>query len=323
MAAVSQARLCLAGSHPGVSIGRDGPSQMGLEDLAAMRALNGSVVLYPSDANQLNRLVERVAKHKGISYLRVTRAELPVLYPAGEQFRIGGSRILHRSRQDDVTLVAAGITLHEALTAYKDLLGRGIRARVIDLYSVKPVDERTLREAAIATGGRVVTVEDHWPEGGLGDAVLAVLTTANIPLSLAKLAVPALPGSGSPAEQLRAARIDAAAIAEAAVALVAGRATAWRASRSRSSCRGWTPRRSRTSQILRGSAAGFASVIPFGFQSITTIHTGITLAVAVPCAAVLFLCIDRSINQFLASRSRAAGAERPDTDAPEPGSGPI
>jgi transketolase len=220
MAAVSRANLRLVGCYPGVSIGPDGPSQMGLEDLAAFRAIHGSVVLYPSDANQTSALVRLLADRRGISYLRVTRAELPVVYPPGEQFPIGGSRVLRRSDQDDVTIVAAGITLHEALQAADQLADRGIRARVIDLYSIKPVDTATCQAAVRDTAGRVITVEDHRPEGGLGDAVLGAVATKGLPLRLVKLGVRHMPGSGTPAQQLAAARIDAAAIVAAATELL-------------------------------------------------------------------------------------------------------
>jgi transketolase len=220
MAAISQADLRLVGCYPGVSIGPDGPSQMGLEDLAAFRAIYGSVVLYPSDANQTSALVRLLADQRGISYLRVTRAELPVLYSANESFEIGGSRVLRSSNNDDVTIVAAGITLHEALKAADTLAERGIQARVIDLYSVKPVDREILHAAAKATSGRLVTVEDHWPQGGLGDAVLDALALDGEPLRLRKLAVAALPAAGTPAQLLRTAGIDTAAIVDAVVDLV-------------------------------------------------------------------------------------------------------
>src|SRR5438093_9806559 len=171
MAAVSRATIALSGSHAGVSIGEDGPSQMGLEDLAAFRAVHGSTVLYPSDANQTAQLVAAMADASGITYLRTTRAATPVVYDAGETFEIGGSRVVRSSADDAVTIAAAGITLHEALEAAGALADDGIGARVVDCYSVKPIDGATLREAAAATGGRVVTVEDHWAEGGLGDEI--------------------------------------------------------------------------------------------------------------------------------------------------------
>jgi transketolase len=218
MAAISRANLRLCGSHAGVSIGEDGPSQMGLEDLAMMRAVHGSTVLYPCDANQTAKLVEAMADREGIVFLRTTRAATPVVYGADEEFPIGGSRVLREG--DDVAIVAAGITLHEALKAADELEGEGISARVIDLYSVKPVDADTLRTAAEATGGRVVTAEDHWPEGGIGDAVLEALSDGEAPVRVQRLAVREMPGSGTPAELLAEAGIDAEHIAEAARALV-------------------------------------------------------------------------------------------------------
>jgi transketolase len=218
MAAVSRASLVLSGSHAGVSIGEDGPSQMGLEDLAALRAVHGSTVLHPCDANQTAKLVAALAERGGISYIRTLRPATPVLYDAGEEFEIGGSRVLRSSEDDDVTLVGAGITLHEALKAADWLAEEGIAARVVDLYSVKPIDRETLAAAAEATG-RIVTVEDHWAEGGLGEAVLAALADLDEPPHVTVLAVREMPSSGKPEELLAAAGIDAEHIAEAARAL--------------------------------------------------------------------------------------------------------
>ena len=218
MAAISQANIRLCGSHAGVSIGEDGPSQMALEDLAMMRAVHRSTVLYPCDANQTAKLVEAMADREGIVFLRTTRAATPVVYGADDEFRVGGSQVLRDG--DDVAIVAAGITLHEALKAADELESEGIAARVIDLYSVKPVDVETLRAAAEATGGRVLTVEDHWPEGGLGDAVLEALSDGEAPLRVQRLAVRDMPGSGTPAELLAAAGIDADHIVAAARTLV-------------------------------------------------------------------------------------------------------
>jgi transketolase len=214
MAAVSRATIKLCGSHAGVSIGEDGPSQMGLEDLAAFRAVQGSTVLYPCDGNQTVELVRAMADVDGIAYLRTTRADTKVIYEPGEEFPVGGSRTLREG--DDVTLVAAGITLHEALAAADALAEDGIGARVIDCYSVKPLDAETLR----AVGTPIVTVEDHWAEGGLGDAVLAAVADAEERPRLVKLAVTELPHSGKPAELLAAAGIDAEHIADAARRLV-------------------------------------------------------------------------------------------------------
>ncbi len=224
MAAISQANVRLAGSHAGVEIGADGPSQMALEDLAMMRAVQGSTVLYPSDATCAAALVEAMAKTQGISYLRTTRGAYPVLYDAQETFAIGGSKVLRHSADDQVTLIGAGVTVYECLTAADRLAETGVHARVIDLYSVKPIDTRTLIEAVEDTAGRLVVVEDHHPEGGLGsavaDALLATATGAAIPLRLAHLSVTELPGSGTAAELLGAAGIDAAHIESAARTLL-------------------------------------------------------------------------------------------------------
>jgi transketolase len=220
MAAISRANIALCGSHAGVSIGEDGPSQMALEDLAALRAVHSSTVLYPCDANQTAHLVAAMADLEGISFLRTTRANTPVIYAPSEKFPVGGSKVVRSGHEDEVAIVGAGITLHEALKAAAELEEEGIAARVIDLYSVKPVDADTLRAAAEATGGRIVTVEDHWPEGGLGEAVLSALADFDAPLRVTKLAVADMPASGKPAELLAAAGIDAGHIAEAARALV-------------------------------------------------------------------------------------------------------
>jgi transketolase len=210
MAAITGATLCLCGSHAGVSIGEDGPSQMGLEDLAMMRAVCDSTVLYPCDANQTARLVKQMADLKGISFLRTTREKTPVIYPPGEEFPVGKCKVVRRSGQDKVTVVAAGVTLHEALKAYDRLKGDGVNVRVIDAYSVKPIDREALRQAARETGGKLVVAEDHWEEGGLGDAVLDAFSGGAGPLPVVvKLAVRKMPGSGTPAELLAAAGIDA------------------------------------------------------------------------------------------------------------------
>ncbi len=214
MAAVSRANIVLCGSHAGVSIGEDGPSQMALEDLAAFRAVHGSTVLYPSDANQAAALVPQMADRTGIVFMRTTREKTPVLYAPGDDFHIGGSRVVRRTDDDAVTLIGAGITLHEALKAADTLAAEGTPARVIDLYSVKPIDTEAVRSAAMETG-HVVTVEDHWPEGGLGDAVLDALADVEPHPRISKLAVRLMPGSGTPAEQLAAAGIDAEHIAAA------------------------------------------------------------------------------------------------------------
>ena len=222
MAAVSRATLKLCGSHAGVSIGEDGPSQMGLEDLAAFRAVNGATVLYPCDGNQTAKLVRAMADTQGISYLRTTRSDTPVIYGADDQFPVGGSKTLRSSDDDEVTIIAAGITLHEALAAADRLAEEDISARVIDLYSVKPIDEETL--TAIRTP--IVTAEDHWAQGGIGEAVLAALGESDERPPVHVLAVREMPHSGKPAELLAAAGIDADAIVAAARALVTARAPA-------------------------------------------------------------------------------------------------
>jgi transketolase len=219
MAAVSQANLYLCGSHAGVSIGEDGPSQMGLEDIASLRAVHGSTVLYPSDPNQTARLLALMTNNPGINYMRTTRQALPVIYGADEKFEIGGSRVLRSSDSDDVTIVGAGITLHEALAAADTLANDGLSARVIDLYSIKPLDKETLLAAARQTG-HVLTVEDHWPEGGLGEAVFSTLAEAGVNVTGKLLAVRIMAGSATPQEQLALAKIDAAAIVKAAHELV-------------------------------------------------------------------------------------------------------
>ena len=221
MAAISHASVRLVGSHAGVEIGADGPSQMGLEDLAMMRAVQGSSVFYPSDAVSAAALVDVMAQTDGITYLRTTRGAYPVLYDNGESFPAGGSKVLRSGPSDAVTLIGAGVTLHECLRAADQLALDGIHARVIDLYSIKPIDADTLVEAAEATGGRVVVAEDHHPEGGLGSAVVAALLNAGVQqLRLAHLSVSELPGSGTTAELLAAAGIDATHIASAAAALI-------------------------------------------------------------------------------------------------------
>ena len=222
MAAISRANIALAGSHAGVSIGEDGPSQMALEDLASLRAVHGSTVLYPSDANQATALVPQMADREGIVYMRTTREKTPVLYAPGDEFHIGGSRVVRDG--DAVTIIGAGITLHEAVKAADALAAEGLDARVIDLYSVKPIDAETIRAAGRETGG-IITVEDHWPEGGIGDAVLDALAAEQPHPVVVKLAVREMPGSGTPAELVAAAGIDSNHIADAAREL-AGRAGA-------------------------------------------------------------------------------------------------
>ena len=215
MAAVSRASIRISGSHAGVEIGQDGPSQMGLEDIASHRAIHGSTVLYPCDANSTVKLVAELADREGVSYLRTTRGATPVIHGPDADIRIGGSAVVRSSDDDAVTVCAAGITLHEALSAAETLANDDIAVRVIDCYSVKPLDVETVRAAAAATGGRVVTVEDHHPEGGVGDAVLDALAGTDLPNRVQKLAVRTMPGSASSSEQLADAEIDATAIVAA------------------------------------------------------------------------------------------------------------
>ena len=223
MAPVSRADLRLVGSHAGVEIGADGPSQMGLEDLALMAATQGSTVLYPSDATSTAALVAAMADLHGVSYLRTTRGGYPVLYGPEEEFPVGGSKTLRRSAHDAVTLIGAGVTLHEALGAAEALAEEGVQARVIDAYSVKPIDAEGIRAAVAETGGRAVVAEDHHREGGLGAAVLAALAAEPLAdLHLEHLAVDGVPGSGTTAELLDWAGIDAAHIARAARAVLEG-----------------------------------------------------------------------------------------------------
>jgi transketolase len=199
MSRYSDSNLKFVGSHAGVSIGQDGPSQMGLEDLAMLRTVLDSVVLYPSDAVATERLVEEAARHVGIVYLRTTREATPILYEGNDTFPIGGSKVLRQSSQDAVTVIGAGITLFEALKAYDELAQEGIHIRVIDLYCLKPVDATTLARAAAETRA-LITVEDHYAEGGLGEAVLSALAATPAPVHV--MAVRRKPLSGKPEELL-------------------------------------------------------------------------------------------------------------------------
>jgi len=221
MAAISRANIRLVGSHAGVSIGEDGPSQMALEDLSMLRAVFGSTVVYPCDANQTAQLVAQMADHDGIVYMRTTREKTPVIYGPDEEFEIGGSKVVRSSDNDRLTVVAAGITLHEALKAYDQLKSQRVTIRVIDAYSVKPMDEETLFAAAQEVGDKFIVVEDHWPEGGLGEAVLEVFTHRDGPLpQIVKLAVHSMPGSGTPDQLMEEAGISAHSIVEAVNALL-------------------------------------------------------------------------------------------------------
>jgi len=199
MSQYSEPNLKFCGSHAGVSIGEDGPSQMGLEDLAMFRSIRDSVVLYPSDAVSTERLVEEALRYQGMVYIRTTRMATPIMYGLDEEFPIGGCKVLRQSERDVATVIGAGVTLFEALAAYEELHKEGVNIRVIDLYSVKPVDTNTLMAAAKATKG-LITVEDHYPAGGIGEAVMAAL--APNPVRLYSLAVTKKPKTGKPAELL-------------------------------------------------------------------------------------------------------------------------
>lgn len=214
MAAIGQSNVRLVGSHAGVSIGQDGPSQMGLEDIALMRSLPGSIVLYPCDAVSTHRLVGQMAEYnQGISYLRTTRMATPVMYDLSQDFFIGGCHVLKKSDQDKVCVIGAGVTLFEALKAHDMLKKDGISISVIDLYSIKPIDAKTILECARASGNRIITVEDHYLEGGLGQAV--AYEVRNTDINITCLAVTKLPRSGTPEELLAFEGIDADAIVKA------------------------------------------------------------------------------------------------------------
>jgi transketolase len=234
MSQYSNANIKFCGSHAGVSIGEDGSSQMGLEDLAMFRTLRDALVLYPSDAVSAEKLVEAMAGHPGIAYLRTTRQNTPVLYRNDEAFPIGGSKTLRSSKTDAATLVAAGITVHEALKACDELKTSGIPVRVIDLYSIKPIDAATLKKAADETGV-IVTIEDHYPEGGIGEAVASALAEQGA--RVFSLAVRKKPKSGKPGELLDFEEISKAAIVNRVKKIVQERQTAKR-KRSAGSGRG-------------------------------------------------------------------------------------
>jgi transketolase len=216
MAAISRSNINLCGSHCGVSIGEDGPSQMALEDIAIFRAVHSSAVFYPSDAVSAERLTETMARRPGINYLRTSRPKTPILYSKDEKFPVPGFKVLRQSAQDKATVIGAGITVHEALKAADELKGQGIAIRVIDLYCVKPIDGKALAEQLAATNGRLITVEDHWPEGGVGEAVLSALAGAGAsPAKSRLIAVTGMPHSGKPEELVDAFGISAKHIAAA------------------------------------------------------------------------------------------------------------
>jgi len=219
MAGISNLNVKLAGSHAGVSIGEDGPSQMALEDLAMMRAVPNATVFYPCDAVSAERLMALAAATQGPVYLRASRPKTPVIYDVHESFVTGGSKVLRSSDRDVATVVAAGVTVFEALEAYEVLAAEGLHVRVVDAYCIQPVDRDGLAAAARATGGRVVTVEDHYAAGGLGDAVSEALSHGDVRIE--RLAVREIPRSGSPVELLDRYGISARAIADAVRAISA------------------------------------------------------------------------------------------------------
>jgi transketolase len=217
MAAISNVNIKLAGSHAGVSIGEDGPSQMALEDLAMCRAQPNYAVLYPCDGVSAEKLLELMAHHPGPAYMRTSRPKTPVIYPTGESFRIGGLKVLRESAHDAATVIGAGITVFEALKAYDQLKAAGTSIRVIDLYSLAPVDAASLIAAAKATGGNLITVEDHYPVGGVGDAVAEAVASAGF--TVHRLAVREIPRSGKPEELVGRFGISASHIVGAVQAL--------------------------------------------------------------------------------------------------------
>jgi len=212
MAAISNLNIKLAGSHAGISIGEDGPSQMGLEDLAMMRSQPNITVLYPCDGVSAERLVIAAASHSGTVYIRTSRPKTPVIYPTDERFEIGGSKVLRESADDAATVVAAGVTVFEALKAYDQLKQSGVSVRVIDAYSVQPIDRATLVQAGRQTGNQLITVEDHYAAGGLGEAVAAAVASEGIVVH--RLAVREIPRSGKPEELLERFGISASHIVQ-------------------------------------------------------------------------------------------------------------
>jgi len=217
MAAISNVNVKLAGSHAGISIGEDGPSQMALEDLAMFRAEPNFAVLYPSDAVCAERLVAAAAAHPGPAYIRTSRPKTPVIYANDEAFPVGGLKVVRSSGDDAATVIGAGVTLFEALKACDQLKAAGTSIRVIDLYSLAPVDRDGLIAAARATRGRLITVEDHYVVGGIGDAVAEAVADAGF--TVHRLAVREIPRSGKPEELLDRFGISAKHIVDAVRAI--------------------------------------------------------------------------------------------------------
>jgi len=217
MSAYSFSNIKFAGSHSGVSIGADGPSQMGLEDLGIFRPIPGCAVLYPSDAYSTEACVESMAKYKGLAYIRTARPATPLIYSKDDKFPIGGSKVLKKSKNDVATVIGAGLTVHEALKAYDELKEEKISVRIIDAYSVEPIDKDNISKEVEKAGKKVVVVEDHFQNGGLGDAVAQALSGK---AEIVHLAVKDLPRSGKPEELLDKYGIDANHIKKAVKALI-------------------------------------------------------------------------------------------------------
>lgn len=218
MAALSSANLTICGSHVGVSIGEDGPSQMGLEDIAMFRALPGSSVFYPSDAVSAEKLVELASKVKGIKYIRTTRPKTPVLYNNKEKFELAGFKVLRESHEDKLAIIGAGISLHQALKAYDMLKNEGINARIIDLYCVKPLNPQKIYDEIKKSGNKVIVVEDHYPQGGIGEALSRKLNEYGLRIKC--LAVNKMPCSGKSDELMKYVGIDAEAIVNTAKSMI-------------------------------------------------------------------------------------------------------
>jgi transketolase len=217
MGAISQANIKCVGSHVGVSIGEDGPSQMALEDLAMFRAIPGSIVLYPSDGVSTEYACELAAQNKGIVFIRTSRPDTAIVYANDEKFAVGKSKVVKQSAQDQVLVIGGGVTLHEALKAHALLQQENINIRVLDIFSVKPIDAQGIAENAKAVGGRVITVEDHYPEGGIGEVVASVLPANSNHVALA---VREIPRSGPPTLLLNKYGIDASSIVKAVKSLL-------------------------------------------------------------------------------------------------------
>ncbi|XP_056130390.1 transketolase-like [Lampris incognitus] len=225
MAAISESNINLCGSHCGLSTGEEGPSQMGLEDMAMFRALPTATIFYPSDGVSTEKAVELAASTKGVCYIRTSRPENAIIYNSNEDFHVGQAKVVHQSKEDQVTVVAAGVTLHEALAAAEQLKKERISIRIIDPFTIKPLDAKTIIDHAHSTRGRIITVEDHYYEGGLGEAVSSAVVNES-GFSLHRLAVSHVPRSGKPHELLKIYGIDRDAIAQAVRKMLSSSANA-------------------------------------------------------------------------------------------------